>query len=489
MFYLKKDGLIYGPYDPDVLRKKAAEGFFGPTDLIKKENGPWYSAYKIKSFKFGADKEEQTNSLKQNSIVDVRDKNLSDKEESKKNIQSKPVNIDVVYEYLGEEDEQPLSREIDLLKPKSKKSKFLRKKSRSKWALKLGALSLILGLLAVGGYLGIQRKFSALVQLGIKEEALPEPFELAVKNKAENEPVNNNENNKGFKDPNNQAVVPPKPIQGFKKRFINIGTEMIRYGYQSELSNYSNLSRFAKFGSLANSRLAVAGNPFEKGDALKRASEWREKLRDYFFFTDKVRLQFPAGTDFENDGLVMNLKMPFKLAPRLEPFDKNTKLEGVVSSINCEDFDDGSFGFLRKDSKLQPCTGQEALIVKKNNGVLYVRESTQSSIKISLKGNRDILKAFYDNRAKAAVECGFSGLEFGKAVHWGYFKLDWLLIHEKNTDAAFIGFESGLFALNDEPTYFCFEFDAAPEMVLAKLLYLKIRDHRGVEIGSVVIDD
>lgn len=381
---------------------------------------------------------------------------------------------------LNESQKNPKNNERD---PFRKQKLVLGKLIKSKWFICCAVIGLFLSLTAVPLYIKKTKGGFGFSQLKNKHESLPEPFKAISNEKDSSEKVSKKESGKQVDNLNKKQNVIAKTIPGLDREFINLRNEIVRYGYDED--HVYSLGNFASFGSNSNANLAQNGDPFQKGDAIKRASDWKNKLQNYFFFADSLNVSFPRGTNFEDDGIVLKAILPFKL-PFGMPEPKNLKTTGMISALNCQDYDEGYFAFLTKDGQLRECTNREAVMVKNNNGILYMRESYLSYVNIVLRGEKEILKNFYKNKDKCVVECGFTSLRARTGeIPWGYFNLDTLQTFKMNTDT--VRSVSDLRGLIEKQVedYFVVDAKKSPSLLIAKPLYILVKDFNGDEVGSV----
>lgn len=475
MYYLKKDGLIYGPYEADVLRKRAAEGFISPSDTIKREDGPWFSASKIKNLfqtkenEHGIDQDKLNENKKNGSITTKKeDANTSQIINNNKKLKKRSEG-NAIFEVAASGEKRKKNQQAGKLKSFIKKKAIINK-------ILFFAISIFLGILIFNSQLinnftgiisGSNKGFEEKDDIGNRLNIIGK--NIMALDKADKRAAN----------PLFAVGIKAVNVNREREKYIVLEDEMAVNGYDiGPIGNY--LNNFIKYGNSTNAEAAKKSNREE--EIFKQATGWREKLKGKFFKTAKFKFIIPSSQVFDKGELIFYIELPFKL-PNGIPVENGFETEGNIIKANCRDIVGNQFGFLNKNGTVTWCRAEDTDIIKSRGGFIYLSECPITYIKLTLKGDSEQLKLLYNNKFECGVECGFTDLKIEGDLHIGYFRLDKLQKNGMNTDELKLNKGKDLFGNPEAPSYV--QNNSVSTCITAQIRFIEVKDHKGQKVGTV----
>lgn len=294
--------------------------------------------------------------------------------------------------------------------------------------------------------------------------------------------------------PDKESTGPSQKPEGEKEKRENpdFRSTLVKAGFDEKGPLAVQLEHYVRFGSKATADKYLRGDKFDRIEIenskkieahrmMLRHAPWEDLLTGFKF-------QPMVTDDVETRGLVATLRLPLRVRHEFDLALSSIqhRCAGALEVIRASEIDRVRTSFLTKDGSLRRCTPQEAVYIRRNDGVLYYEEAPHTTLTFVFKDKIEVLKDLARNAHDYSVEIRFSKLRYEQLSKWGHFKELSVIASGDDTEGLAIsqGFAG---ASNDEPAYCVTATDVdgkSPQVVIAALKSLRVLDKNAKEVGS-----
>lgn len=299
-----------------------------------------------------------------------------------------------------------------------------------------------------------------------------------------------------------QGHMPP-PKSDFNTK--NLLQEIIGAGFKKSILDTNYYSRvnneaIKAFLLLGNAKLAdkyLASDKLERIQMTNETANHRELLSKTKFTFDEIKFK-PVKVNMDSNILVLEMHIPFRISLSFEALNNN-KCFGILAE-KPRRIDAGrtilDHYYLTKDRKLRGCANsREIFEVRKNDGILYLKEKDTTTLNLILKSDTELLDRITRNTNDYSISAEINNLRLERPSEWGFYKEK--ALNDFDWDCDLIrAFSKPI--LNEEtsqqPDYFVTasrdeENNKVPLIAMGDLISLKIIDKNNEKIiGSYTLE-